>query len=137
MKTHIPVRNAVLAVYAARLDAALSPGVLRIYTGTAPTDAGAVTEQRLLVALPLHDPCYSSIEFGSMVLATIPEQMVTNSGTVGWARLVDGDGNTVGDLTVGIKDQPTIGTRYEIELPTMELIAGAYLRITGATIHGA
>lgn len=124
------VRNAQLQALATLIDAGHAAATLSLYTGTAPSSVGAVTYQQLLVAMPMAYPCASKIEYGILTFADIHEQMVIGTGRAGWARITDSAGVAICDLTVAVSGA-------DFSLPTIDLIAGAYLRITGATITGA
>jgi len=124
------VRNAQLQALATLIDAGNAAATLSLYTGMAPSGMGAITNQQLLVSMLMAYPCTSKIEYGVLTFAAIAEQMVTGTGLAGWARIADSTGVALCDLSVAVSGA-------DFNLPTVDLIAGAYLRITGAAISGA
>lgn len=111
-----------------RIDAALSPGRLRFYDGVRPATNGAVTN--LLADVPLSDPSAPDPAGGVLTLTTPVEDSAADaSGTTTWARIVDGDGNFVMDLSVTVTDGGG-----DIQLVDVNLVAGQPVRITSATI---
>jgi len=131
MTYSVAVKNARAQAVASAIDAGTGSGSLAIYTGSSPADVGAITDQVLLVTLTLPEPCAASIASGILTLNSIPEQMVQATGQAAWGRLLDGDGNPLADMAVGVT-----GSGADIELPTVDLIQGSYLRIpTGQIIE--
>ena len=55
--------------------------------------------------------------------------MLQQTGQAGWSRIKNGDGLAIADMTVGIN-----ASGADIELPTIDLIQGAYIRITAGQI---
>lgn len=125
----VAVKNARAQAFTNLIDASATAGSITIYTGTAPSGVGAITNQTALIVIPLQHPCVSSIANGVITLAAISEQMVPVTGKVGWARIKNGDGVAIADITVGLN-----GSGSDIELPTVDLIQGAYIRITAGQI---
>lgn len=128
----VAVRNARAQAMTNLIDASAAAGSITIYAGTAPAGVGAITNQIALITIPLSKPCYSSITSGVISLASISEQMVQITGHAGWARIANGDGVAIADMNVGIT-----GSGADIELPTVDLIQGAYIRITAGQITEA
>ncbi len=128
----VAVRNARAQALTNLIDASATAGSITIYTGTAPDGVGAITNQIALIVIPLSKPCVASITNGVINLAAITEQMVTVTGKAGWARIKNGDGVAIADLTIGLN-----GSGADIELPTLDLIQGAYIRITAGQITEA
>ena len=126
------VRNAQLQALASQIDGGHSAATLSLYAGVAPAGVGAITDQSLLVALPMDYPCANKIEYGVLTFGAVQEQMITGTGTVGFARICDSAGVPICDLTVGLSNSGA-----DLVLPTVSLMAGAYLRLTGVTISGA
>jgi len=123
------VKNARANALVNQIDVATNPATIILYSGTAPIGVGAITTQVALVTLPLQKPCYASITNGVITLNAIIEQMVQATGTAGFARLLDGDGIAIADMTIGIN-----GSGEDIEIPTVNLIQGSYIRITTGQI---
>ena len=136
MISSVELGNAVLALRASKIDADTTPGYIRVYAGSPPVNAGDITDQTLLWESQISaKPCYSSIADKVMTLVAVPEQLILLTGTAAFAMITDGAGNHVCTATVGVKDAPTAGARYEIEVPTLDFIKGAYLRIPSAKIR--
>ena len=136
MISSVELGNAVLALRAAKIDAATTPGYIRVYAGSPPVNAGAITDQVLLWESQISaKPCYSSIADKVMTLVAVPEQLILATGTAGFVMFTDGNGNHVCTAAIGVKDTPAAGSRYEIEVPTLDFIKGAYLRIPSAKIR--
>ncbi len=123
------VKNARANALVNQIDAASTPATIILYSGTAPIGVGAITTQVALVTLTLQKPCFASITNGVITLNAITEQMVQATGTAGFARLLDGDGVAIADMTIGIN-----GSGEDIEIPTVDLIQGSYIRITTGQI---
>ena len=128
----VAVKNARAQALANQIDASSSAGSLTIFTGVAPVGVGAITTQTALVAMPLQKPCSATISNGVLTLANITEQMVQTTGQAAWARLKNGDGVAIADMSVGLA-----GSGADIELPTISLIQGSYVRITAGQISEA
>lgn len=128
----VAVRNARAQAFTNLIDASATAGSITIYTGTSPAGVGAITNQTALIVIPLSKPCVASITNGVITLAAITEQMVPVTGKAGWARIKNGDGVAIADLVVGLN-----GSGADIELPTLDLIQGAYIRITAGQITEA
>lgn len=128
----VAVRNARAQALTNLIDASSAAGSITIYSGVAPTGVGAITDQVALITIPLQKPCYSSITSGVITLSAITEQMVMTTGQAGWARITNGDGVAIADMSVGVN-----GSGADIELPTVDLIQGAYIRITAGQITEA
>ncbi|SMC23197.1 hypothetical protein SAMN02746041_03025 [Desulfacinum hydrothermale DSM 13146] len=125
------VQDAMLQAVADAIDAGSpSPGLIRIYDGTAPDPPGAdVTTQTLLAELTCSLPC-GTVADGTLTLSPIAEEgNAPATGTAGWARIVDGAGAWVADLDVG-----TTGSGAAIELNAVEIYQGGIVRITQATL---
>lgn len=125
-------RNAMLDALSARIDLASgSPnaGRIDIYDGSQPANANtAVTTQVRLASLTFADPNAAAAAAGVLTFNTIQEDSSADAtGTATWARIVDGDGNTVFDCDVG-----TSGTT--IVLNTASIVAAGPVRITSFTL---
>lgn len=132
MRYSVDVMNARAQATASKIDVGASAGSLTIYSGSLPLMLGDITTQTVLSTLPLQKPCAAIIENGVTTLAAIAEQMVMVTGTASWALIKNGDGVPVVDLSIGVN-----GSEADIELPTVDLIQGAYIRITAGKITEA
>jgi hypothetical protein len=123
-------RNAMVDAVAAKIDAASgSPnaGRIRIYSGTQPASGGGALGAAVLLAeIPFGDPSFAAAAAGvaaANITGSIQDAAADATGTAAWARIVDGDGNTVFDCDVG-----TSGAT--INLVTVSLVATQPVQIT-------
>lgn len=124
------LRTARAQLLATALDeGAAGAATLKLYGGTRPASGAAITDQPLLISLPLAHPSAQTVTGGVLTLKAIPEAMVTGNGTISWGRFLDRDGGFVADLDVGL---PESGA--DLEIPVLEVYAGAYIRINSATV---
>lgn len=121
----LAVRNARLASISQALDAAVNPGLLRIYTGLRPVLGEALGDRLLLVEVRLPKPCTASLANGVLTFAPIARTLCRHSGAAAWARLLDGAEHIVMDLDVGLPDSGA-----ELELHRLDLLAGGAVDIT-------
>jgi hypothetical protein len=123
------VREDMVTAVAAAINAGSGPATLEVRTGSQPANADTTASGTLLVTFTLADPATEAPTAGSLPLDLDPDISATAaaSGTAGWARLKDSDGNTILDGTVG-----TSGTDYIITSTTITngqtvtLISGGY-----------
>jgi hypothetical protein len=128
------VRNARLQVLADAVDAGAGAGKLRIFDGTRPATGEAVTDQTLLIQFTLTKPCASSIADGVLTWDLDPDitaycEVFSGSKEATWARLVDSDGNAVGDGDVGLT-----GSGSAIELSAVTLAGGQEVTLTTGSL---
>ena len=111
-----------------RIDAGAGPGLLRIYDGTQPATADtAIGAQVLLAELTFSDPAFGAASNGVATASAITADASANaSGTASWFRVVDSNGLTVFDGTVG-----TSGA--DINLNTVAIVASAEVAVTALT----
>lgn len=129
MRYSTDVKNARAQATASKIDIGATAGSLTIYSGELPAVLGNITTQNALLTLALQKPCAALIENGVITLAAIAEQMVMVTGTASFALIKNGDGVPVIDMPVGVNSSGA-----DIELPTVDLIQGAYIRITAGQI---
>lgn len=113
------------------IDAGSGPGLLRIYTGTAPATDAAATGT-LLAELTMSDPAFGAaadINPGARATANaITQDSSANaSGTAGYARIVDSDENGCLQLSVGVGSG-------ELQLSTLSIVAGQPVQVTSLTV---
>lgn len=132
MRYSVDVKNARAQATANKIDVGAGAGSLTIYSGELPVTLGNITTQTAILTLPLQKPCAAIIENGVTTLAAIAEQMVMVTGTATWALIKNGDGIPVVDLLVGVN-----GSGADIELPTTDLIQGAFIRVAAGQISEA
>lgn len=108
---------------------AAGAATLKLYGGTRPGSGAAITDQPLLITLPLANPSAQTVSGGVLTLKAIPEAMVTGNGTIKWGRFLNRDGAFVADLDAGLT-----GSGADLEIPILDVYAGAYIRINNATV---
>jgi len=103
-------------------------GKLRLYTGTIPTNADtAVGAQTLLAELTFSATAFGAAANGVATAAAITSDTSADAtGTATWARIVNGSGTTIMDLTVGTSGE-------DINLNTTSIVAGATVAVTALT----
>ncbi len=123
------IRTARLAVISNALDAAVSGGVIQIYTEPRPAE-DALADQVLLAEIRLPKPCVLEIADGVLSFAQLGETLCVRSGTAAWARLADGNGKQVADLDVGLP-----GSGADVELSGLNLLAGGTVTVNLAELR--
>jgi hypothetical protein len=98
----VSLRSARLGLVAVALDAAATPGLVRLYSGTQPATGASITSQVLQCSVPLNDPCATLAGTVLTFPSATADGVRVAADTITWARFVDGDGNFVldGDVTV-------------------------------------
>lgn len=112
-------RNAALSAVAGLIDAGAAAGTLKIYSGAMPANANSAATGTLLATITLGDPAVGAPASGVGTFADPASVNWSASGTAGWCRVADSDGNTVldGDVT------NTAGTGF-LRLSTTTAVAG-------------
>ncbi len=107
--------------------AAGGSALLRIYDGTRPATAAAITSQVLLAELTCNATFAPGASSGVLTLNSITADSSANAtGTATWARLVKSDGTTfVMDMSVG-----TSGA--DCNLNTVSIVTGGTVTVTSA-----
>lgn len=126
------VRNAIADAITARIDAGSGAGKLRIYTGSRPASPGSAATGTLLAEFTLSDPSFGAAVSGVATLDITPavqDASADNTGTAGYARFVDSDGNGRIDATV-----TATGGGGEVTCNTTSFVTGAVVTVTGCTI---
>lgn len=85
----------------------------------------------ILVSIELAQPC-GVVDEAGVSISTTEYAQITSTGSVASARLVDGSGGLVGDLVTGISTDIPIP---ELPLPSVVLLAGAFIRLIGSHIN--
>jgi hypothetical protein len=123
-----PARNALADAFAARVDAGSGDSTMQLRTGSPPssiTDAAAGT---LLATIVLPDPCFAAASSGTITANAIDTVQAVADGTIGHARVLDGDGNVVEDTgSVG-----TSGT--ELVVNSTSVTNGADVTVNSWTV---
>jgi hypothetical protein len=124
--------NAAFVAETALLDAASPvPAKVTFYDGAVPaTVATAITSQNVLAVVPMGDPAYGAPSSGVGTAAGLPlsDPSADDTGTPTFARIADGNGVDVFQLTVG---DTTSGA--ELQLLDADITAGQPVTITALT----
>lgn len=111
------------------LDAGAGAARIRIYDGIRPaTNNGTITDQVLLVELPLDKPS-GTLAAGVLSLAASTLPLIVNTGQASWARIVNGDG--VQAIDCDVSDETGSAP---IKLQTTTLYAGGRAVLTSGTL---
>lgn len=103
-------------------------GTLKIYSGTQPATADDAASGTLLATFTLEATAFGAASSGTITLAGVPMTVAAgNSGTAGWFRIEQSDGDNVLDGSVG-----TSGS--QINLNTTSITSGVNVTITSGTI---
>lgn len=104
-------------------------GTIKIYTGTIPTDADtAVGAQTLLATLTFSATAFGSASNGVATASAITSDTSADAtGTATWARIANGSGTTIMDVTVGTSGE-------DINFNTVSFVSGATVAITALTV---
>ena len=119
-----------------RLDAITSAigsnGLLRIYSGTQPTDPDtALAGNTLLAQLALSATFAGSATGGVLTASSIAaDTSADNTGTASWGTLCTSGGTRIVDFSVG-----TSGA--DLNLNTRSIVAGAQVAVNSLTISSA
>ena len=97
-------RNASLDAELDRANAGAGPGTLKVYTGAQPANADVsdLSSYTLLATFTLANPAFAPAASGVKDLDADPDiaAVAVATGTAGWGRIEDSDGNNVCDGTV-------------------------------------
>lgn len=110
------------------LDAGSGAGVIKIMTGSQPTNVGDADSGTTLGTLTFSDPAFGSSSTGTATASSITSDTSADAtGTAGHARMKDSDANIVFDCTCGQGsgdisfDDNTIVTEGTIAITSMTL----------------
>ncbi|WHP06751.1 hypothetical protein QLH32_04575 [Acinetobacter corruptisaponis] len=112
------------------LDANSNPGKLLIYGGTAPV-AGQSTSETLLCELTFPKPSAGNYSNKTLAINNPNPALALASGTVTWARLVDGSNAWVADCNAGGQGSNAV---VQVQNENGELYAGGNVTVTLAQI---
>lgn len=103
LRVAVAARNAGLDAIFDRANAGAGPGTIKVYTGSQPSTADTAETGTLLVTFTLADPAFAAALDGVKDLDADPDlsAAAAATGTAGWARCEDSDGNNVFDGSVG------------------------------------
>ena len=123
-------RNARLQVIADAIDANVAAGYMEFYTATRPATGAAITAQTLLGTVTFSVACAATITGGLLTFDTITQDAAADAdGAAAWARVLDGAGTFVADLSVGES-----GSGADIIINTVNIVTGGPISVTSGTI---
>lgn len=93
-------RNAACDSIVDLLDAGAAAGTVKIYTGSKPASPNDAATGTLLVTLTCSDPAFGASSSGVATAAAIATVQAVATGTAGYFRAADSNGNAVLDGTV-------------------------------------
>jgi hypothetical protein len=103
------------------------PGTVQVFAGIRPT-LGGNPESPALVEITLALPA-GIVADNVLTLTPTADALVVATGIASWARLVNGAGALAFDCDVSVT-----GGTGEITLPTLQLFAGGYSRLTSGVL---
>jgi hypothetical protein len=127
-------QNAACNAIVDLIDAGAAAGTIDIRTGSKPADPNDAATGTLLATVPFNDPAFGNsgaTVVGQADLAgTLPLEDASPdaSGTAGWFRAKDSNGNAIFDGTVG-----TSGSGADMIVNTTTVTAGVPFRITSGS----
>lgn len=111
------------------IDANSAPGEIKIYSGTQPATGEALSGNTLLGTLTFSETSGTATA-GVLTFNGITEDSEADAnGTATWARITDGAGAFVMDVSIG-----TIGSGEVIEMNTTSIVEGGPIRINSFVI---
>lgn len=113
------IRNGRQNVVIDNMDSGVGNALLLLYSGTKPATGAAITNQVLLAVLIFSKPS-GVVNNGVITFSAITRDEKANaSGTIGWARVTNSEGNFCMDLTASLN-----GQGGEVQLPTLDVVEG-------------
>lgn len=134
MKLATSSRTAAASGLLSDFDAGTGPCTIKFYTGAQPANVAAAASGTLLGTCTCSDPL-GTVANGALTFGAITQDSAADAtGTVGYARLFDGDGNAKGDYSVG-----AAGSGADIIMNTVNIVVGGPIAVTSfvITIGGA
>lgn len=130
MATRLPTnsRNASANGVVDRFDAGAGPGTVKVYSGAQPASAADAPTGSLLATIALGDPAFGDAAAGVATANAIPTVQGSGTGTAGWFRGADSDGNTVMDGSV-----TATGGGGDMTLDSTSITSGQDVTVTSFT----
>lgn len=130
MKLAASVRSSLAQALIAAFDRGAGACTLKFYDGAQPAAPGtAVGAQVLLGTVVASDPIATEASGVVTFSAMTQDSAADASGTVTWARLLDGDGVAVADFDVS-----NTGGTGAIKMNTTTIVAGGPVRVDSFVI---
>lgn len=123
------LRTSIADRVTALVDAGVAAGTLKIYTGAQPAGPGTAPTGTLLVTFTLTDPAFAAAVAGVADLDADPDlsAIAGNTGTAGWFRIADSDGN-------GVLDGAVATSGSQLNLSSTSITSGGTVTITAGTV---
>ncbi len=117
MDISLAAADAAADAVTALIDATSPPGTIRVYTGAAPATPELAPTGTLLVDTTFSNPAFNPASGGTAIANAVTPTTVLASGTAGYARVYDGAGVCICNLTVGT-------SAADVIFSTLSLISG-------------
>lgn len=124
-------KEARLTALATYVDTGTGTAVLRLYTAPKPDPGAAITTQTLVVEIDLPNPFADDVTGDTLTIGTMIPTMAVASGTVAWGRILNQNGDWVGDAVAGEENDPTAWIWL---LTGTEVLAGSFVLVQTAEI---
>lgn len=122
-------RTALAAALLTDFDAGAGACTLKFYTGAMPATVATAASGTLLGTCTCSDPMGSAAA-GALTFGAVTQDSAADaSGTVGYARLFDGDGNAKADFDVS-----ATGGGGAIQMNTVTIVVGGPIQVTSFVI---
>ena len=123
-------RNDMADAVDARVNAGAGTAVIEIRSGGKPASPDNAATGTLLASFSLPNPAFGAAATGTITLNGVPiSATVAATGTAGYARIKDRDGNGVVDGTV-----TAAGGGGDIIVQSTSFVSGTTARITAGTL---
>jgi hypothetical protein len=129
-KISTAAQNAALDAINTLLNAGAGAATIKIYTGSQPSGPGAAATGTLLAELTCSDPAAPSAASGVLTFSAITSDTNVNAtGTAGWGRIADSDGNAIIDFSV-----TATGGSGDVTFDSVSFIAAGTCAISALTL---
>lgn len=123
------LRNAACDAVVDGIDTGSGGGTVEFYPGSPPTNITDAPGETLLASVNLQEPAFGAASGGSAQANGTPiTTTADNDGTIGWARVLDEDGNPLWD-----EDDVGTSSSNAITVNTTEVNAGVDFELTSYT----
>jgi hypothetical protein len=129
------IRTGAMQALGGQIDLAGPGATLALYASARPAPNGA-PGAAAIVTVTLAYPCGTASD-GALNLADTEFAQILNGGAAVWARLADGAGTWVADLSVGTPEMHASDpATAEVVIAVTTLYTGAFLALSEARIVG-
>jgi len=133
MAKNLKMANAAVNAEANALSEQLNGGYLREYDGIQPvTGNTSISGQALLAELRFGNPAFGSAVNGVITANSITKESdAKDTGKATWYRCYKSNGTTpIMDGSIGVKDDPLPGDRYDLEMLSNDIVEHAEVEVT-------